>query len=188
MTANKFLKFLDKIESYISQILLVFFVTLVFSQIILRNIFSIVLPWSEELSRFAFVWFVFFGASYATRLSAHNRVTIQFSFFPEIFGKISMFITDILWFAFNCMMVYQSWIVIKDFLEYPYNSPGIGIPMQYVYAIFPIAYVLMNIRIIQVNYIKYILKQEIEDVDKVEVEAYEDIAEFSVAAEPKDKR
>ncbi len=188
MTAKRFLYHIDRIETYISQILLVFFCTLVFTQIVLRNLFAIVLPWSEELSRFAFVWFVFFGASYATRLSAHNRVTIQFSFLPKFLGNFSMFITDILWFIFNCLMIYMSYIVILDFYTYPYKSPGLGIPMQYVYMIFPISYTLMNIRIVQVNIMKYILKMEIKDVDKVEAEAYEDIAEHSVLAEPKDRK
>ncbi len=176
MTSRKILKVLDKIEAYLSQGLLLFFVTLVFVQVVLRNLFSIGIPWSEELSRFTFVWFVFFGASYATRLSAHNRVVIQFKLFPPIVAKISMFITDILWVFFNIMMVYMSWIIIKDLLEYPAYSPAMGIPMQYIYAILPISFGLMTFRVIQVNYIKYVLKQEIKDVDKIEAEAYEDFA------------
>ncbi len=177
MTSKNILHFLDKMEGYLSQALLLFFVTLVFIQVILRNFFSIGIPWSEELSRFTFVWFVFFGASYAARLSAHNRVVIQFKLFPPIVGKISMFITDILWVFFNLMMVYQSWIIIEDLLEYPAFSPAMGIPMQYIYAILPISFALMTFRVIQVNYIKYVLKQEIKDVDKIEAEAFEDLVE-----------
>ncbi len=96
MRAKPVLKFLDNIESYICQILLIFFVCLLFLQIVLRLVFGAIhslsqyfsflehyllpasLPWGEELSRFAFVWFVFFGATYAARLAAHNRVTFQF--------------------------------------------------------------------------------------------------------------
>ena len=87
MVAKKVLYFLDNIEKYICQLMLAFFVIILFAQIVLRAFFNIVLPWSEEISRFSFVWFVFFGASYAARLSAHNRVTIQFRLFPEAFGK-----------------------------------------------------------------------------------------------------
>jgi TRAP-type C4-dicarboxylate transport system permease small subunit len=40
--------------------------------------------------------------------------------------------------------------------------------MAYVFMIFPIAFSLMTIRIIQVNIMKYVLKIEIADVDKID--------------------
>lgn len=89
MSAHGILRILDKLECHVGQFLLVFFICLIFTQTVLRSLFSIVIPWSEEASRFAFVWFVFFGAAYAARLSAHNRVVIQFKLFPEWVGKYS---------------------------------------------------------------------------------------------------
>lgn len=187
MRASKTLKIIDNLESYICQILLVFFVCLLFLQIILRLVFGLMdmlshyivffenynlpasLPWGEELSRFAFVWFVFFGATYAARLAAHNRVTFQFKIFPEIVGNISMLLADLVWIAFNTTMIYFSISVIKEGFEYPEYSPTLDWVMAYVFMIFPVAFTLMNVRIIQVNIMKYILKIEIQDVDKIEV-------------------
>jgi C4-dicarboxylate transporter DctQ subunit len=187
MRAKTALKFFDNVESYICQILLVFFVCLLFLQIVLRLVFGLMdtlsryiaffesydlpasLPWGEELSRFAFVWFVFFGATFAARLAAHNRVTFQFKIFPEIVGTISMLLADLVWIAFNTTMIFFSISVIKEGFEYPEYSPTLDWIMAYVFMIFPIAFSLMNIRIIQVNIMKYILKMEIADVDKIEV-------------------
>lgn len=186
MQSKKLLKFIDNFESYICQILLVFFVCLLFLQIILRlvfssmDIFSGVFPalehwplpasiaWGEEISRFAFVWFVFFGATYAVRLAAHNRVTIQFKLFPKIVGDVSTFISDLIWIGFNCTMIYFSLNVIKEGFEFPEYSPTLDWVMAYVFIVFPITFSLMNIRIIQVNIMKHILKIEIADVDKVD--------------------
>lgn len=179
MSPHRILRILDKFECYIGQLLLVFFICLIFIQTVLRSVFSIVIPWSEEASRFAFVWFVFFGAAYAARLSAHNRVVIQFKLLPEWVGKYSMLITDILWLLFNGMMVKMSFVIIDELREFPYMSPAMNLSMEYVYWIFPIAFTLMSVRILQVNYIRYILKQEIKDVDKIEAEDYEAIAENS---------
>jgi C4-dicarboxylate transporter DctQ subunit len=187
MRAKTALKILDNVESYICQILLVFFVCLLFLQIVLRLVFGLMdtlshyiaffesydlpasLPWGEELSRFAFVWFVFFGATFAARLAAHNRVTFQFKIFPEIVGTISMLLADLVWIAFNTTMIFFSISVIKEGFEYPEYSPTLDWIMAYVFMIFPIAFSLMNIRIIQVNIMKYILKMDIADVDKIEV-------------------
>lgn len=186
MRHKSILKFLDNIESYICQILLVFFVCLLFLQIVLRIVFSAIhslsqyftflehyplpasLPWGEELSRFAFVWFVFFGATYAARLAAHNRVTFQFKMFPKIVGDLSTLLADLVWIVFNCTMIYYSLSVIKEGFEYPEYSPTLDWVMAYIFLIFPIAFSLMTIRIIQVNIMKHILKIEIADVDKID--------------------
>jgi C4-dicarboxylate transporter DctQ subunit len=191
MLARKALKILDNLESYLCQVLLVFFVCLLFLQIVLRLVFGLMdnlshyfvffekydlpasLPWGEELSRFAFVWFVYFGATFAARLAAHNRVTFQFKIFPEIVGNISTFLADLIWIAFNTTMIYFSINVIKEGFQYPEYSPTLDWIMAYVFMIFPIAFSLMNIRIIQVNIMKYILKMEIADVDKIDTEERE---------------
>lgn len=192
MRAKSIFKFLDNIESYLCQILLVFFVCLLFLQIMLRIVFGAVdylshyigflehyplpasLPWGEELSRFAFVWFVFLGATYAARLAAHNRVTFQFKIFPKIVGDISTLLSDLVWIVFNCVMIYYSINVIKEGLEFPEYSPTLDWVMSYVFMIFPFAFTLMTIRIIQVNIMKYILKIEIADVDKIDTGDLED--------------
>jgi TRAP-type C4-dicarboxylate transport system permease small subunit len=201
MRAKTAIKILDNLESYICQILLVFFVCLLFLQIVLRLVFVLMdnlshyigflahydlpasLPWGEELSRFAFVWFVFFGATYAARLAAHNRVTFQFKIFPKIVGNISMLLTDLIWIAFNTIMIFFSISVIKEGFQYPEYSPTLDWIMSYVFMIFPIAFSLMNIRIIQVNIMKYVLKMEITDVDKIKTEKPESLnAEDEVAS------
>lgn len=186
MRAKRVLKFLDNIESYVCQILLVFFVCLLFLQIVLRLVFGTFhflsnyiavfehyplpasIPWGEELSRMAFVWFVFLGATYAARLAAHNRVTFQFKIFPKIVGDISTLISDLVWVVFNCVIIYYSIRVIKEGFEFPEYSPTLDWIMAYIFMIFPIAFSLMTIRIIQVNIMKYVLKIEIADVDKID--------------------
>lgn len=187
MRSRTALKFLDNFESYLCQILLVFFVCLLFLQIVLRLVFGLMnnlshyipffelydlpasLPWGEELSRFAFVWFVYFGAAYATRLAAHNRVTFQFKIFPEIVGNISTLLADLVWIVFNTTMVFYSINVIKEGFQYPEYSPTLDWVMAYVFMIFPVAFSLMNIRIIQVNLMKYVFKMTIADVDKIDM-------------------
>lgn len=170
MFMKRLLKLLDNIESYICQILLSFFVVILFLQIALRVCFNYVIPWSEEISRFAFVWFVFFGAAYAARLSAHNRVMLQFKLLPKIVEDIAMIITDVIWLGFNSVMIWKSIEVIRDLTEFPFMSPALEWSMAYVYWIFPISFGLMSIRIIQVDIMKYVFKIEIKDVDSVDLE------------------
>ncbi len=45
-----------------------------------------------------------------------------------------------------------------------------GVPMKYFYMILPIAFVLMTVRVLQINYLKLIKKIDIKDPDAIEVE------------------
>ena len=112
------LALLDHFESYLCQFLLVLFVVVILLQIVLRQI-NMSLPWTEEIARFAFIWFILFGACYATRLCALNRVTLQFSRAPKWVGNLFLFIGDIIWLCFSLIMAWEGYI--------PVRNPGLGL-------------------------------------------------------------
>lgn len=161
---------LDNFESYICQFLLSFFIILLFIQIILREIFSLNISWGEELARFAFVWFVFFGASFAARLAAHNRVTFQFRWFSKKTANYIEAFADLIWIVFNIVIIYKSVFLIRSMLQFPYISPTLSWSMAYVYMIFPLSFSVMTIRIVQVNYLKIVKGVDIRDPDKIDVD------------------
>ena len=164
-------RLLDNVESYICQVLLSFFILLLFIQIISREVFSMNISWGEELARFSFVWFVFFGASFAARLAAHNRVTFQFKWFSKKTKNYIEGFADLIWILFNIVIIYKSIFLIHSMIQYPYISPTLGWSMAYIYMIFPLSFSLMTIRIIQVNYLKIVKGVDIRDPDKIEVDA-----------------
>ena len=159
------LALLDHFESYLCQFLLVFFVVVILLQIVLRQI-NMSLPWTEEIARFAFIWFILFGACYATRLCALNRVTLQFSRAPKWVGNLFLFIGDIIWLCFSLIMAWEGYIAVLYLVEFPYATPALDWDLGMVYLVFPLSFLLMAIRIVQVNVIKYILKEEILDPDQ----------------------
>ena len=170
MVSNPIWKFLDNIESYICRAILVFFVVLLFIQILSREFFDYSFSWSEELATYSFVWFVFFGASYAAKLGAHNRVTFQFNKLPKKAVNVIEGIADLFWLGFNVYFIWLSY----DFTFFKMNkfweSQTLGVPMKYFYMIFPIAFTLMSIRIIQVNYLKLVKGVDVRDPEKAEVD------------------
>ena len=172
---------LDNVESYICQFLLSFFIILLFIQIISREVFNVNISWGEELARFSFVWFVFFGAVVAARLAAHNRVTFQFKKFSKKTQNYIEGFADLIWLIFNGVMIWKSVYLINSMMEFTYTSPTLGWDMAYVYFIFPMAFTLMSIRIIQVNYLKLVKGIDIRDPDKVDIKE-----EFEKISGPKD--
>ncbi len=159
------LAFFDHFESYLCQILLVFFVVIIFMQIVLRAI-NQSLPWTEEIARFAFIWFILFGACYATRLCALNRVTVQFMKAPTWVLNSFLLVGDLLWLGFAGVMAWYGYLAVLDLQEFSYYTPALDWDLGYVYLVFPVSFTLMCIRIVQVNVMKYILKIEIADPDQ----------------------
>lgn len=166
---RKVLYFLDNIESYICRFLLAAFVTLLFMQIISRQLFDYSFSWSEELSVYMFVWFVFFGASYAAKMAAHNRVTFQYKLMPKWLPPILEPLTDLIWIGFNGYFVYLAYDFVFNRMNMFWKSQTLGIPMKYIYLVLPIAFSLMTFRIIQVNYKKYVKGASISAPDDQEL-------------------
>ena len=163
-------KIIDNLEGVLCQLLLVSFVLLLFAQIVLRNLFSYSLPWGDELATYAFVWFAYLGAVYATKMSAHNRVTFQFKFFPRWVETFCGVLTDLIWIGFNAVFIYLSYDFVFNKMNLFWKSQTLGVPMKYFYLILPIAFVAMTLRILQNNYLKFVKKVDLVDPESQEVE------------------
>ncbi|MDZ4253513.1 MAG: TRAP transporter small permease [Sulfuritalea sp.] len=103
--------------------------------------------WSEELSRFAFLWTVFSAAPLVAKHCAHVRITAQFLLLPLKYRLAIRIFTDSLWIACNLAIAWWCWEVVKGGLAYPELSPTLGIVRGYVELIIPLGFVLMSWRI-----------------------------------------
>ncbi len=175
-----FFNLINNIENYLCQGLLVTFVVLLFLQIILRNFFYYSIPWGDELATYAFVWFAYFGAAYATKMSAHNRVTFQFKMFPPWVETFCAVLTDLIWIGFNLFFVYMSYDFVFNKMNLFWKSQTMCVPMKYFYFILPIAFTLMTIRIIQNNYLRFVKKVDLIDP---EAQALDEITQGEAAGE-----
>lgn len=153
-SANKIVRFLDKFEEFSTQLLLAVIVLLLGIQVFFRNLTSITFAWNEELSRFVFVWFVYIGMCYATRQGSHIRVTAHMMWLPEKVRSRILACTDLIWLAFDVVMIWASVRVIVSMFEFPYISPTLNFSIAYVYMIFPLAFSLNALRTILYNYDK----------------------------------
>lgn len=164
------LRILDNVESYVCRSLLAFVVVILFIQILSRETFQYSFSWIEELSTYLFVWFAYFGASYAAKLGAHNRVTFQFRAMPRRIVNLIEGFADLFWLGFNLYFVYLSYDFVANKMNLFWTSQTLGVPMKYFYWVLPIAFTLMSIRILQVNYYRLFKGVDVRDPDDVKVE------------------
>lgn len=167
---KRFWKLLDNLENILCQLLLVTFVLLLFVQIIMRNLFNYSLPWGDELATYAFIWFAYLGAVYATRKSAHNRVTFQFRFFPRWVETACGVLTDIIWIGFNLVFIWLSYDFVFNKMNMFWTSQTLGVPMKVFYVILPVAFIAMTLRILQNNYLRFVKHRELSNPDAEAIE------------------
>ena len=139
----------DKFEEYTLVFILILMVILVFVQIIMRYVFQNSLYWSEELSRYLFLWLIWIGTSFALREHRH----ISLKIFANIFSKKILiyieFFSLLFWFVFCFLMAYKGIELALILFYRGQTSPALGIPMAYVYLSMPIGFTLMFVRLIK---------------------------------------
>ena len=118
-------------------------------QVGIRIVSGSALAWTEELSRYAFLWTVYIGAAFIAKRNAHVRITAQFLPMPLWARFIFRLLADAVWVAFLVYMARQSWISIESSLEFPEISPTLHIVKAYVEMIIPAGFALMSWRIVE---------------------------------------
>jgi TRAP-type C4-dicarboxylate transport system permease small subunit len=120
----------------------------VFLQVIMRYVFSNSLSWSEEFSRFIFLWISWIGASYAVKEGSHFRVEM---FANIIKGKarryFELFIL-MLWFLFSLFLTWYGAKLVVFLVDTSQTSAAMQIPMYLPYASVPVGCGLMCIRLL----------------------------------------
>ncbi|MDQ0218687.1 TRAP transporter small permease [Peribacillus cavernae] len=145
---------------------------LVFGNVVLRYAFNSGIMWSEEMSRFLFIWLCFSGAIGALKDNEHLGV-------DALIKKLSLGKKRLLYTLSNVIMLYILWLVFDGSwkvaianLHIP--SPVTGMPMFYIYITGVIVSALMACIIIRNLYKAWFVRDSIEDLIKT-VESEEEI-------------
>ena len=145
---GRLLSILGGLELVLANASLALLVVVLAAQIFFRYFLQIGLSWSEEVSRFAFVWFVYISASLAAQRGSHIRVTLFARLLP-VSERVVFLIADLIWIVFNAFVVAAGILLIQRTIAYPVYSTSLFLPLAYIYTIIPLAHVLMIIRIIE---------------------------------------
>ena len=103
---------------------------LVFGNVILRYVFNSGIVFSEEISRFLFMWINLIGALIVLREHGHLGVSSLVEKFGERGQRICRLIADILTFACCVLLIDGTWKQVIIGMDD--NAPVTGIPMGYI--------------------------------------------------------
>lgn len=147
-------KVFNNAELYIGNFSLALLVVILAMQVFFRYVLQTGISWSEEVSRFFFVWFVYISASLAAQKGSHIRVTILTRFFPGG-QRYSLMLADAIWIIFNGFVAVSGVILLQRMMKHPVYSTSLFMPLAYIYTIIPVSHALMIVRIVQRQWIAW---------------------------------
>ena len=142
---EKLLVPVNKILQVATIILFVGMTLCVLLQVLLRYVFAYPMPWTEEASRFLFIWATFMGAAIAFHDGGHLNVKLFVSRLPK--GRPQAFfalLADICCFWFLGMYIVQGFTLASRLSMMGQTPPSMDfLLMGWVYLAIPIGSVLM---------------------------------------------
>lgn len=146
----KAIHWLDEyLEAGLAALLLAAVVTLITVQVFMRYVLQNSLSWSEELTLWIFVWFIWLATSYAFKRRAHVKVAVLNQFLSSKGQLILSILTQLLIVGFLVVLIYQCFILMNMPFVAKQRSVVLGMPIQYFYASAPFGATLSLWRLLQ---------------------------------------
>ncbi len=139
---NKLFNGLRSALYWVSVSAMTLMLVLIFLQVVTRYFFGHTFEWSEELSRFLFVWVVFLGSALIMGESGHLSVQLLARKLEGTAPGIALEIfVNLCSYAFILLLLVQG-AKMTSVMTFQ-TAPGLGISMSAVYVIMPVSACLM---------------------------------------------
>jgi C4-dicarboxylate transporter, DctQ subunit len=152
---GKILNVVDKVLTFFEEWTL--FITVMvallalFFNVVLRYGLNYTLGWSEELVREVIIFTTFIGLAPAIRNRSMIKIDALVQLVPKLKMPLNIF-SNAVTIVFSLMMIYYGWKMAALQVMTQQKTIIMDIPLVYLYAIIPVAGVLMLLRTIQVIY------------------------------------
>lgn len=142
---KKLSDYLDKLCKKIGAVLLAVMVVLIVIQVAARYVVGSSLSWSEEVSRYLFIWIVMLGTVIGVHDGTHVAVEFLLKRLPAPLYKLATTGFTLCLCALACVMVfYGGTLALKVYAQL---SPATRISMAYVYAAVPVCAAVMLVHL-----------------------------------------
>ena len=108
--------------------------------------------WTEELSRYVFIWISYLAVSVAIRKRSSIRVDMLYDHLPPRWQRISWITVETLFLCLTATIAWFGWGQIERLLTFPQHTTALGMPYLVPYLILPLGFGLMCLRLLQSLY------------------------------------
>ncbi len=144
-----FTKLITRVEEIFSSVCLGLMVVIISVQVFQRYVLQSSLDWSEELSRYLFIWAVYVGCSFATREDRHLEVTILRHAFGGKLAKSVTIISGLCSIVFCVCTSIWGFQMVNFLAATGQKTPALEVQMYWVFLSVPVGMGLMGIRTLE---------------------------------------
>jgi C4-dicarboxylate transporter DctM subunit len=105
--------------------------------------------WTEELSRYIFIYISYLALSVAVKKRSSIRVDILYDRLPKRCQDASWIVVEICFLTLTLTVCCMGWTQIERLLKYPQHTTALGIPYIIPYLVLPLGFGLMSLRLLQ---------------------------------------
>jgi TRAP-type C4-dicarboxylate transport system permease small subunit len=146
VSVRAFLRWSDRIFLGIAGLLSAGFLVSISLQVLFRYVLELPLPWTEELSRYMFVWAALIAAAVSVGRNDQFVIPILYDHLPAAVQRALDILIQLLAFAFAAIMVWYGFQMADRLMMA--GSPVLPIPQGTVYLVIPIAGLYMAVHIL----------------------------------------
>lgn len=147
---KKILHWLDEnLEEFILVIFLIAMTLIMGIQVSCRYVLGMSLSWSEELTRYLFIWCGFLSVSYCSKKCLSIKIEQFVAIFPRRGKAIFKVVNHTFELIFFIYMIPFAYSYMMSSVHSGQLSPACGIPMYYVQAAPLVSFVLVAFRVLQ---------------------------------------
>lgn len=146
----KIIKWLnDNLEEFLMVMFLLAMTLIMGIQVFSRYALGMSLSWSEELTRYLFIWSGFLSVSYCSKKCLSIKIEQFVAIFPRRGRAVFKVVNHTFELIFFFYMIPFAFAYLMSAVESGQVSPACGIPMYYIQAAPLVSFVLVAFRILQ---------------------------------------
>lgn len=143
---KKVINIYNQIEEKFCTYTFLIVIVLIFYQVIGRYVIGNAPTWSEELSRYLYVWECWVGISLTQRERRHIQLTFLIDMFPPKVRRISDTVAFVITTGTAIILAYYGFMLVSFSIAQGNVSPALHLPMSIFYLCLPVGCVAFIIR------------------------------------------
>lgn len=141
------LRYLYRLEEFVVIVLFIFISLVIFSHVIARYVFNSPFYFTEEISKYCFIWMTMICAAVCIRKGSHTQVTYLTAFFPDKVLPVLNILRNMAILVFLGYLIYYGIFLTSKTIDV--RTAALGLPWGLVYLSAPVCAVLMAVHSIK---------------------------------------
>lgn len=145
------LRILNGFEKAFVTISMVVMVILIFLQVFTRYVMGDAMSWTEEASRYIFIWLIFLSVGIAFVEKKHIAIDIIMDRLPKTAQRVLQQFVYILLMGVSVFLLVQGLSLVEQMQTFNQKSANLQLPMWIVYAALPVGFFFAILRLVQAS-------------------------------------